>query len=438
VARRHLLIGIGPGAISAAEAIRDADPGAEIVVVGADPHGYYSRPGLAYYLAKEIPEKWLRPFTAADFARLDLTIVNERVAAIDPEGHKALLESGGELEYDRLLIATGSTAIPARVPGSELDGVVKLDDLDDARDIIRRARDAKSAVVVGGGITALEIVEGLHAHGVHVDYFMRQERYWRNVLSETESHVVEQGLRSEGVKVHNFTELAGILGRGGCVAGVETGDGTRIPCDLVAVAIGVRPRIELAQAAGLECARGIVVDEYLRTSAEDVYAAGDVAEAPSHVTGHLTMEVLWNSAVLKGRAAGLNMATEPRTGYETGVPLNVTRLAGWHTTIIGTVGSGKDTDLEGLSRGDSETWSELSGAVAVETEARGARLRLALGEHSLAGAVVMGDQALSFPLQELIEARADVGSIAASLKDAGAAIGELVEGFWREWKEQLV
>ena len=124
--------------------------------------------------------------------------------------------------------------------------------------------------------------------------------------------------------------------------------------------------------------------------------------------------------------------------YETGVPLNVTRLAGLHTTIIGTVGSGKDSDLEGLSRGDSDTWSELGDAVIVETQAAGARLRLAIGERSLDGAVVMGDQALSFPLQELIEARADVAAIAASLKATGVAITDLVEGFWREWKAQLV
>ena len=437
MARRHLLIGIGPGAVAAAEAIRGADEAAEIVIVGADPHGYYSRPGLAYYLADEVPEKWLRPFTAGEFARLRLTVINGRAAAIDPGGHRVTLESGRELGYDRLLIATGSSAIPARVPGAELDGVLKLDDLDDARDIIRRCRDAKAAVVVGGGITALEIVEGLRAHGVHVDYFMRQDRYWRNVLSETESHVVEQGLRDEGVRVHSFTELAGILGRNGRVVGVETGDGTQIPCGLVAVAIGVRPQIELAQAAGLDCARGILVDDYLRSSAEDVYAAGDVAEAASHVTGRRTMEVLWNSAVLKGRTAGLNMATEPRTVYETGVPLNVTRLAGLHTTIIGTVGSGKDSDLEGLSRGDSDTWSELGDAVIIETQAAGARVRLAVGERSLDGAVVMGDQALSFPLQELIEARADIAGIASGLKATGVAITELVEGFWHEWKEQL-
>jgi len=436
MARRHLLIGGGPGAIAAAEAIRSADAGAEIVLVSVDPHGYYSRPGLAYYLAKEIPEKALRPFSAKEFTSLGFTSLTDLAVGIDPAGHTVTLQDGGELAYDRLLIATGSTAVPARVAGTELDGVLKLDDLDDARDIIRRSATAKNAVVVGGGITALEIVEGLRAHGVHVDYFMRQDRYWRNVLSENESRVVEEELRTGDVRVHQFTELARIVGRDGRVVAAETGDGTQIPCDLVAVAIGVRPRIEFAKAAGLACERGILVDQYLRTSEDDIFASGDVAETANPVTGRRTLEVLWHSAVHKGRVAGLNMATEPVHAYEEGPSLNVTRLAGLNTTIIGAVGTGKDADLEGLSRGDSQTWSELGEAVLVEAHADGARIRLEIVERAVVGAVVMGEQTLSFPLQELIEARADISSIAPRLKAPGAPVAELIGSCWREWAAQ--
>ena len=438
MARRHLLIGGGPGAIAAAEAIRGADAGAEIVLVSVDPHGYYSRPGLAYYLAKEIPEKALRPFSAKEFTSLGFTSLTDRAVGIDPAGHTVTLQDGGELAYDRLLIATGSTAVPARVAGTELDGVLKLDDLDDARDIIRRSATAKNAVVVGGGITALEIVEGLRAHGVHVDYFMRQDRYWRNVLSENESRVVEEELRTGDVRVHQFTELARIVGRDGRVVAAETGDGTQIPCDLVAVAIGVRPRIEFAKAAGLACERGILVDQYLRTSEDDIFASGDVAETANPVTGRRTLEVLWHSAVHKGRVAGLNMATEPVHAYEEGPSLNVTRLAGLNTTIIGAVGTGKDADLEGLSRGDSQTWSELGEAVLVEAHADGARIRLEIVERAVVGAVVMGEQTLSFPLQELIEARADISSVAPRLKAPGAPVAELIGSCWREWTAQRV
>ena len=434
MARRHILIGGGPGAIAAAEAIRGADDGAEIVLVGADPHGYYSRPGLAYYLTNEIPEERLFPFTPDDILGVSLNTITERAVGIDPASHTVTLESGRQLAYDRLLIATGSRAIPARVPGADLDGVVTLDGMDDARDIVRRSRKAKAAVVVGGGITALEIVEGLRARRVHVHYFMRKDRYWGNVLSESESRIVQQRLLREGVEIHTYTELARILGSDGRVAAVETGDGTRIPCDLVAVAVGVRPQIELAQTAGLECARGVLVDQYLRSSDPDIFAAGDVAEVADPHTGHRVVEVLWSSAVAKGRVAGLNMAMEPTHVYDQGPSLNVTRLAGLYTTIIGTVGSGDDSDLEGISRGDSQVWSELCSQAIVEAQRGDAHIRLALGDGIIAGAVVMGDQALSFPLQEFIEARVDVSSIVPALEAPQAPIVELISGLWGDWK----
>jgi NAD(P)H-nitrite reductase large subunit len=433
VPRRHVLVGGGAATIAAAEVIREADGGAEIVVVAADQNGYYSRPGLAYFLTRELPEARLFPFTAEDVGRLDLTWIGEAATAVDPAAHSVTLESGRRLDYDRLLLATGSTAIGTRVPGAELDGVVTLDGMDDARDIVARCDKGKVAVVVGGGITALEIVEGLRARGVHVHYFMRKDRYWRNVLSESESRTVALGLQREGVEIHTFTELAAIRGSGGRVAAVETAAGEVIRCDLVAAAVGVRPRVELARAAGLPCGRGVLVDEYLRAGDPDVYAAGDIAEAADR-HGHRTLQVLWNPALLKGRIAGLNMATEPAYVYEQDEPINVTRLAGLRTTIIGLVGSGSDADLEGLSRGDSEVWSELGDQAVVETVHGDAHVRMTLGRHTIAGAVVMGDQALSFPLQDLIENHADVTAAVPALQEPGAPIADIVNALWTDWK----
>jgi NAD(P)H-nitrite reductase large subunit len=311
--------------------------------------------------------------------------------------------------------------------------------MDDARDLIRRSHKSKAAVVVGGGITALEIVEGLREHHVHVHYFMRKDRYWGNVLSESESRIVEDGLRSRGVEIHYFTELAEILGRSGRVVAVKTTGGAQIACDMVAVAIGVRPHKELAEAAGLDCGRGILVDKCLRSSDHDIFAAGDVAEVCEELTDRRTVEVLWNSAVCKGRIAGLNMAAEPVHIYDEGAPLNVTRLAGFKITIIGTVGTGEDSDLEGIARGDSETWRELgAAATVVESQVGDAHVRLALGERTIVGAVVMGDQSLSFPLQELIEARADVTPMLASLRTPRAPVADLVNTAWRDWSVQRV
>lgn len=432
--RRYVLIGAGPASISAAETIRALDADASIVVVGAERYGYYSRPGLAYFLAKEISEQGLFPVARKEFARLRIELVNERAARVDPAAHMVTLEDGRSLPYDRLLIATGSWAIPVGVPGADLDGVTKLDDMHDARDLIQRSRRAKAAVVVGGGITALEIVEGLCTRKVLVHYFMRKDRFWGNVLSETESGIVEQGLRDRGVRIHHFTELAQIVGRDEKVAAVQTREGETIPCDLVAVAIGVLPQKEIAEAAGLPCGRGVLVDSHLRTSDPDIFAAGDLAEVSDPVTGRGTVEVLWNSAVVKGRVAGHNMAADGAIAYDPGAPLNVTRLAGFKITIMGTVGTGKDSDVQGIVRGDSETWRESGGASVVETQVGDAHVRLALGERTIVGAVVMGNQALSFPLQELIAARVDVPDLVAELKAPDAPVADLVDGFWHEWK----
>jgi NAD(P)H-nitrite reductase large subunit len=427
MSRRHVLIGSGPASVAAAEVIRRCDDAAEIVIVGDEPHGYYSRPGLAYYLANEEPESVLFPFTAGDFARLGVRVLLERTVRIDADDHRVTLSSGDRLPYDRLLVATGSTALEANVSGADLDGVVKLDDLDDARDLIRRSHSARVAVVIGGGITALEIVEGLRARRMHVHYLMRKGRYWSNVLSEAESRMVEDGLRRRDVQIHEHTEIARILGHKGRVVGIETTAGTQIPCDLVAVALGVRPRRELAEAAGLACERGILVDDYLRTSDDDIFAAGDVAEVRESTTGRRTLEVLWHSAVSKGRVAGLNMATEPTHVYDTGTPLNVTRLAGFEITIIGTVGSGEGGDLRGPSRGDSETWSELKEAVVVESDRDDCHVRLALGKDSIEGAVIIGDQDISFPLHELICRHVDISDVADEFVRPAAPIDEIVQ-----------
>jgi NAD(P)H-nitrite reductase large subunit len=310
--------------------------------------------------------------------------------------------------------------------------------LSSALGIIQRCREAKSAVVVGGGITALEIVEGLRSRKVHVHYFLRRDRFWANVLSESESRLVAEGLHKDGVEVHQNTELARIIGANGRVTGVEISEGARIACEIVAVAIGVRPVIELAQTAGLDCGRGVLVDEYLRSSDEHVFAAGDIAEVRDPQTGRGALHVLWNTAVDKGRIAGRNMAVSAlgEAGerqmhpYSTGHPLNITRLAGLHTTIIGAVGGGVDADMQSLSRGASQVWSEPSEAVVVEADSEDEHVRLALGDRVIAGAVVMGDQTLSFPLQDLIERRIDVSHIKADLTAPSAPISELVHSAW--------
>ncbi len=428
---RYLIVGMGAAGIAAAETIRHEDPGGDILLVSEDQHGYYSRPGLAYYLTGEVPESLLHPFNERDFHRLDLRRLHARVTGVDTKAHQVMTDHHGSLTYDRLLIATGALAVAMELPGSDLEGVAKLDDLNDARHILKHGRRGRTAVVLGGGITALEIVEGLHARGVDTHYFIRRDRYWSNVLDETESHIVERRLREQGVQIHYQTEAVEILGRRGRVAGVLTQDGQQIACDMVAIAIGVLPRKELAEMAGIATDRGVLVNEMLESSEPDVFAAGDIAQVHDPFTGRSVLDTLWNVALAQGRTAGANMAGQS-ISYRKAVSLNVTRLAGLTTTIIGSVGRGRDADLKGIARGDSESWRQLPDSAGAEEGSGPNRIRLVVGERALLGAVVMGDQAVSRPLHHLIGGQVDITPIREQLLRPKAPLEDLVTRFWAE------
>lgn len=431
---RYAIIGSGPAGIAAAEAIRSQDALGEVLLVSDDPHGYYSRPGLAYYLTGEIPEELLFPFRDTDFQKLKLHQVKARVVGVSPQEHLIQLHSGEQIRYDRLLIATGAKAVWATIPGSELEGVVKLDNLEDARRILKAARKARAAVVVGGGITALELVEGLVARHVKTHYLLRGDRYWSNVLDETESRIVEKRLEEEGVKLHFHTEIDQILGKDNQVTGVRTRDGRQIACNLVAVAIGIQPRTELAERAGLQVERGVLVNEYMQTSAQDVFAAGDLAQVYDPISGRSVLDSLWGPAREQGRTAGLNM-TGMQVGYIKPIAFNVTRLANLTTTIIGAIGGGRDGDLAGIARGDSETWRQMPDAIAAQADFDVNRIRLMVGDQTLLGAIVMGDQTLSQALQQLILHQANISSMRQQLLQPDAPLGDLLTNFWIEWKK---
>ncbi len=431
----YIIIGTGVAGISAAQAIRQIDATAKVLLIGDEAAVYYSRPGLAYYLTKELPERGLFPFRLEDFERNGYQIVRGGVEKIDPELKQVQLTNGDRYRYERLLIATGSSAATLSIPGADLEGVLTLDNLADARRIAKMAKKARTAVVIGGGITSLEIVEGLIARGVRTHYFLRGDRYWANVLDESESRIIEQRLTEEGVQIHYHTEALQIEGKRGRVSGVVTKAGQRLKCQIVAVAVGIRPRIELAQQIGLQTERGILVNEYLQTDDANIYAAGDVAQVFDPLTGSYNIDSLWDPARRQGFAAGLNMAGE-KSIYRKSPPFNVTRLAGLTTTIIGTVGRGVDEDLMGIARGDSETWRQLPDAIAAQRGFDVNQLRILVGKKRLLGAVVMGDQTLSQPLQFLIAGQADITHIRNSLLQPRADIPEILLDFWIRWRSE--
>jgi NAD(P)H-nitrite reductase large subunit len=429
---RYVIIGTGVTGVTALKTLRTMEPSAEIYLVGDDPHGFYSRPGIAYYLNGQIPENQLPIFSKKDWKMLNVRYVKGVATRLDPRNHLLEIGSTGTIKYDRLLIATGSTAVPLTVPGSDLKGMVKLDDFEDTRHILSLARHAKSAVVVGGGIIAVELVEGLLAQGLKVHYFLRGDRYWPNVLDEKESHLLEHRLTEDGVILHYQTETAEVLGKCGKVVGVRTAKGETIRCQIVAVGVGVKPRMELAKSAGLATERGILTDETLLTSSPDIFAAGDVSQVRDPQSGKSIVDTLWHPAMDKGKIAAINMTGRSAT-YIRSLATNVLRLAGVLTSIIGAVGSGVDEDIVSVARGSSETWHELPNTISLESNGDVNHVRLMIGEKNLVGALVMGDQKLSEPIQEIISSKIDITPIRQQLTP-GAALGQIIMDFWKTTK----
>lgn len=403
---RHIIIGSGIAAISAAESIRSVDEHARITMISAEPYPFYYRPALARLLSGEISESLLAVRSAEQVEALSLERLATHVRALDPVRHEVTLGDGSTLVYDRLLIATGAATIPADIEGATLKGVVQLDGVRDANRMLELVRNAKAAVVMGGGSTALEIAEGLNARGLATHYTMRGGRYWQRVLDDVESGLVEARLALLGIQLHRQTSLARAVGVEGRLVAVETTDGVRIECDVLAVASGVRPRVEIAAGAGLMVDRGVLTDEYLETTAPDVFAAGDVAQVPDETGGRGRLDTLWASAEVQGRSAGLNMAGAKRRHVKH-TAVNVTRLAGIATTIAGAVGGASDPDLVTLTRGQSERWDAPVGSTSVSGHRGDDRLRLVLQDTVLIGVLAMGVESVRRPLTNLIGRRVD-------------------------------
>lgn len=412
---RHVILGSGIAALSAAESIRRVNAGARITIVSPETSPFYSRPGLAYLLSGDVPEEQLQLRSLADIEALRLERVVGRAVRIDPAARTVTLDTGASLPYDGLLFAVGAESMRADFPGAELDGVVQVDGMEEARDFVQRTTTARAAVVIGGGSTAMEFVDALHARGVATRYLMRGERFWARALDRVESAIVEASLMADGIVLHRNTSVRRAIGANGVLVGVELTTGEQLACDLLAVAVGIRPRLELARAAGIAVDRGILVDEYLETSIPGIFAAGDVAQVYDPVTGVSLLDSLWASALAQGRDAGVNMAGV-RAPHRKRAPMNVTRIAGITTTIIGAVGTDDDPDLLTITRGQSERWVRGTEAWSVGGARARDRLRVMVSGRAIVGAVVMGDQRVSPALTHLVGEAVNIAELRPALE----------------------
>jgi NADPH-dependent 2,4-dienoyl-CoA reductase/sulfur reductase-like enzyme len=269
-----------------------------------DAAGPVDRPNLSKdYLAGSAPEDWL-PLQPDDFykeAKIDLRLDSE-VVAIDTKGRHVTLAGGGNLAYDRLLLATGAEPVRLPIPGADQPHVHTLRSLADSRAIIDSAKGARRAIVIGASFIGLEAAAALRARDIEVHVVAPEARPMERVLGSGMGDFVRALHEEHGVIFHLGDTVTAIDGRRATLK-----SGGTLEVDLVAVGVGVRPRLTLAEQAGLKLDRGVVVDEFMQTSAPDIFAAGDIARWPDpHSKENIRVEH-WVVAERQGKAAARNM-----------------------------------------------------------------------------------------------------------------------------------
>ena len=276
-----VIIGAGHAAGQAAASLRQEKYTGPITIIGDEAHVPYQRPPLSKaYLsgAQEVDRVYLRPEKFYQDKDIDLKL-STRATAINADAKTVELEDGAKIEYDKLLISTGSRPRMLSIPGSDLGGIHYLRTIDDVDGIRAEMREGANLVIVGGGYIGLEVAAVGVEQGLNVHVLEMEDRILQRVTTPTMSDYYNQLHKGRGVNIHTQTAVTGFSGNGK-VQKVLCGD-SEFDADMVIVGIGIVPNTELAEVAGLTCDNGIVVDDHCQTSDPDIYAAGDCTNHPN-------------------------------------------------------------------------------------------------------------------------------------------------------------
>jgi NADPH-dependent 2,4-dienoyl-CoA reductase/sulfur reductase-like enzyme/nitrite reductase/ring-hydroxylating ferredoxin subunit len=301
--RRVVIVGAGAAGSAAAEMLRRCGFTGSVTVVDEEPDSPYDRPNLSKdFLAGSASEEWIPLRPEGFYAAHQIEIVRATASRIDIGGKMLELPSGAHLPFDALLLATGASPVQLPLPGIELPLVHYLRSLADSRAIIAAAARANRVVVIGSSFIGLEVAASLRARGLEVHIVAAEAVPLERVLGAGLGEFIKSLHESHGVVFHLERKPARVES-----TAVVLDDGTRIETDLVVVGVGVRPRLTLAEQAGLAIDRGVTVNAYLETSAAGIYAAGDIARWPDPHSGERIRVEHWVVAQRMGQTAARNI-----------------------------------------------------------------------------------------------------------------------------------
>jgi NAD(P)H-nitrite reductase large subunit len=393
---RSVIVGASAAGMAAAAAIRKRDPTAEIVILSDEPQGPYYRPLIPYLIYQGKPEsEILRDARSTPNTEIRLSI---RATALDPDKQTLTLSDGSQLSYDRLLLATGASPVRPNLPGLDGPGVFTLRTWEDAIQLAALAQGARQAVILGAGRIGLKAAFALRQLEMNVTVVELLDRLIPQQLDPASARIFAGAVAGAGIRTLFGRTLRSVNRAGSSIKSVTLDDGRELPADLVILAVGVRPNLELALSAGLKTGRGLKVDAGMRTSAPRVFAAGDVVETVDILTGQPCLSGIWTNAVNMGRVAGDNMAGGDARYEGAFSLLNALELAGLPVISVGEIQS---------EPGDgTEVFSEQHGNHYRKLVFRGDRL---------VGLILVGQIERAGLYQTLLREKADISALRREL-----------------------
>lgn len=305
----YLIVGGGVAGATAAEVLRQHDKKSSIHVVTAEDHRFYERKMLSkpdFFLGQAPFESvYMKPPDWFEHHQIGTTL-GDLATKLDAAKKTVTLKSGDVFAYNKLLIATGMVVCPWEVPGADKEGVLHLRTLDDAQEVITAIKEAKKAIVIGGGFIGYEMCNLLVAAKLDTTLIIREKYFWEPMLDAMTGQMVETAMEKSDIKIVRQATVDGVLGDKK-VKGVHLNTGKDIAADLIMVGIGTVCPMQWVAGTGIDCHRGILANEFLETSVPNVWVAGDAAEYRDLILHESVQMGNWENAHLQGKAAAMNM-----------------------------------------------------------------------------------------------------------------------------------
>ena len=331
---KHVIIGAGPAGVIAAEHLRKVQPDSTVTIINDEPEPPYSRMAIPYYLIGKINEAgtYLRK-SGSHFADAGIEIIQDRVSSIDAKSKKLALEEGKSVDYDKLLIATGSHPIRPPIPGMDLPGVHSCWTLEDGRNIAARATKGSNVVLMGAGFIGCIILEALASRGVNLTVVEMDDRMVPRMMDQNSGNLIKKWCQEKGVAVHTSTRVESIAEAGKTLK-VALDNGEVIDADIVISATGVKSNIQFLEGSGIETEFGVLVNNRLQSNNADIFAAGDVCQGKDFSTGEYSVQAIQPTAADHGRIAAMNMMGR-ETIHQGSINLNVLDTLGLISSSYG-------------------------------------------------------------------------------------------------------